>query len=107
MNAPEPIPFDPPAAGAWLRCRWLPRVAVGRSKPRLVPEWDGCWHIFSGEVQAGARRGEIKGRARCGLRMRMRDFSLFDGSRLSDFVVADEQPTVDTCRACIRMTLAR
>jgi hypothetical protein len=37
----------------------------------------------------------------------MRDFSLFDGSRLSDFVVADEQPTVDTCRACIRMTLAR
>jgi hypothetical protein len=104
MSTPEPIPFDPPAAGTWLRCRWLPHAAMGRTRPRLAPEWDGCWHVFSGDLRAGDGRGhEIRGRALCGVSLSLRDFRLFEGSQMYDFVVADEQPTVDACRTCARL----
>jgi hypothetical protein len=108
MRASESIPFDPPAAGTWLRCRLLPRAAIGRARPRLAPEWYGCWHVFSGDLRArDARSHEIQGRALCGVGLTLRDFNPFEGSQMLDFVVADEQPTVDACKTCARMAARR
>jgi hypothetical protein len=104
MSALESMPFDPPAAGTWLRCRLLPRAAIGRARPRLAPEWYGCWHIFSGDLRAGVTRSrEIQGRALCGAGLTLRDFNPFEGSQMLDFVVADEKPTVDACKSCARL----
>jgi hypothetical protein len=33
----------------------------------------------------------------------LRDFHPFEGSPMLDFVMADEQPTVDACKTCARM----
>ncbi|MGD0863322.1 MAG: hypothetical protein ABSA21_11265 [Candidatus Limnocylindrales bacterium] len=105
LAEPEPVPFDPPSAGTWLRCRLLPRAAVRRLGPQLVPEWDGCWHIFSGDLETHDHRThEINGRALCGARLSLRSFSLFgDGEQSRDYVVTEDRPTVDACRTCARV----
>ena len=105
MARPGPLPFEPPAAGAWIRCRWLPRPGTGRLGPRLAPEWDGAWHVFSGDLRAGDEHGhDIYGRARCGAVLHLRSFHFFaDGAQASDFVLAEDQPSVDACKTCARI----
>lgn len=101
LTRPEPIPFAPPAAGAWCRQRWLPRPATRRMKARVSPEWDGAWHVFSGDLAAPRMDGPFLndriGRARCGASLRFR----LGPTTTSDVVIADQRPTVDLCLRCV------
>ena len=99
LARPQPVPFVPPPARSWIRCRWLSRGATrhgGRA-------WDGMWHVYSGDFSAGdVRSQDVTGRALCGARLRMRSVSLFDDAGGQDFVMAEGMPGVDACRRCAR-----
>jgi hypothetical protein len=104
LARPDPQPFTPPLAGSWLRSRRLPRPAIRRLRARTVPEWDGAWHVFSGDIRNGDERThDIAGRALCGVELRLRGESLFDGLPSTDYVVAERRPGVDACRRCERI----
>lgn len=101
LMRPEPEPYAPPPAGAWIRSRWLPRPAVRRLKAHPEPSWDGLWHRFTGDVAVpgrGHRRiNDRIGRVRCGISVTLRDDLLGQ-----DLVVAETMPAVDACRRCAR-----
>lgn len=89
LTRPEPEPFAPPPAGAWIRGRW-----------RRTMEWAGMWHAFTGDVELSPARlghaiNDRHGRTRCGIRMTLR-------SEVQDAAVAETMPTVDACRSCRR-----
>lgn len=95
LMRPEPEPFSPPAAGAWVRARWLP----GRGRPE--PKWDGLWHRFTGDIQVpGVQRASRvdnrrNGRTACGIWQPVR----WPG--MKDAVVSRRPPGVDACRRCL------
>jgi hypothetical protein len=85
LMRPDPIPFAPPPAGAWVR---------GRGSARA--EWRGLWHRFSGDLVASRHRvNEVTGRARCGVWITLR-------SEYQDAAIAGDMPGVDACRRCAR-----
>lgn len=95
---PDPVPFSPPPAGAWVRVR-----AVGWTQ-RPEPHWIGAWHVFSGDWKVNdPRRLEVQGRARCGARLTMRSAPMFSGNGCHETVLADVDPGVDACGKCRRL----
>ncbi len=95
LMRPEPVPFSPPAAGAWIRARWPARQATGRHGPREAT-WDGLWHRFGGDLRAFPHHvNRVDGRTSCGFRVTLRDSA-------QDVAIADEMPGVDACRRCAR-----
>ena len=104
LARPEPMPFQSPPAGTWLRARCLPQPRRDRLAPRLTPEWSSAWHVFSGDLQAGDERSHaVRGLTRCGTRLYFRYVHLFTGEPLWDCVIADATPTVDICLRCLRI----
>lgn len=100
LMRPDPVPFTPPPAGAWIRGRWLPRAAVGRLGPRPEPTWDGLWHLFSGDLRTRPTLNtDVLGQTRCGVRITLR-------SEHAEAAIANERPGVDACRRCARITAA-
>jgi len=97
LARPTPQPFTPPAAGSWIRARWLPAPARHRDEPT----WDGAWHIFAGDWRiADERSHRTLGRTRCGHTVTLRNENLWTGDPQQDFVEIDELPSVDACRRC-------
>lgn len=81
LTRPDPIPFTPPPAGAWVRGRYI-RDA----------QWDGVWHLFSGDMTS-RRVNDVTGRSRCGVRITLR-------SEYAEAAIAEDRPAVDACRRC-------
>lgn len=98
VATPDPVPFEPPPAGSWIRERWLPREPYRRE-----PEWASMWHRFSGDLRLGGYhlRNDVYGRTTCGRRVGLRT------GEFHDLVVLDERPGVDACRQCARRDAPR
>jgi hypothetical protein len=96
---PPPMPFSPPAAGAWIRTR-----SVGWDR-RPEPTWVGMWHVFSGDWKVDdPRTRSVTGRARCWANVRLRAEPMFAGGGRYEAVVADQPPSTQTCGRCSRIT---
>lgn len=106
MTAPtEALPLVPPPAGSWVRARWLPNT-IRRAAPRIAPEWNGSWHVATGDVRVWPHlRGDAQARSLCGKRVGLR-WHRWDGEPIGDHVVADELPTIDVCLTCLRLSKA-
>lgn len=95
-------PIVPPPAGAWIRTRKHPRT--DRRRPAFLgpasPRWVGAWHLATGDMDWPGYA-----LARCGRRVLLRIYRPpASGLSRFDHVVADDQPGVDTCGACWRLT---
>lgn len=101
--SPQSDPIYVPA-GAWARGRWLPRPPIHRRPTgRVQPEWDGAWHLTTGDVQA-FHGGRLKVRAVCGYRVTSSlDRDAYD-QPYADAVVAETMPLVEVCLRCVRLS---
>lgn len=91
-------------AGAWVRGRCL-SVPTPRSRGGDAPEWDGLWHLATGDV--AMRHGWAGGprvKARCGYPIDAVVRYRYDGLAIGDVVVATDMPTIDVCTRCLRLS---
>jgi hypothetical protein len=73
---------------------------MGRLKARPVPEWNGLWHAFTGDLRTWDHDLMVRGHVRCGLHFGV-DLRARDGEVTA--AIAPELPGVDVCRRCLPM----
>lgn len=103
LARPEPMPYSAPPAGSWIRDRYLDKPTRRQRTLDTGPRWHGAWHRFTGDLHRGDERmHEVDGLTRCGRRVTLRSFRLYDGELSHEAAVAVSMPDVDYCRKCAR-----
>ena len=95
------VPTATPAirARSWVRELWHPRSSDPRD--HTGPEWQGRWHLATGDLAWRPTWNATHARLRCG---RLVALTCGYGSDCHELVMLAVQPSIDVCRTCQRLS---